>query len=94
VIEAVAAGVTVGTVLVGAGVWGASDRLVRQRRRSTVVATLKSGAAFRGVLFDSDPRSYVLRNAEALGRPGDGVHVLVDGELCIARADVEFLQRP
>lgn len=70
------------------------ERLLRQRTRSTVIATLKSGMAFRGVLFEVDSRSYVLRNTEALGRPGDGTHIPVDGEVIIDRADVEFLQKP
>jgi len=69
------------------------ERLLQRRLRATVIATLKSGIAFRGVLFEVDKRSFVLRNTEALGR-GDGTHVPVDGEVVLARSDVEFLQRP
>ena len=59
-----------------------------------VVVTLKSGLAFRGVLFDVDDRSFVLRNAEALEQGANGSHVAVDGEVVMARSDVEFWQRP
>lgn len=74
--------------------WPSRDRLIRQRLRDQVVVTLKSGSAFRGVLFEADARSFVLRNVEMLGRPGDGVHIPVDGELMVARSEVEFVQRP
>lgn len=74
-------------------VWPSRDRLIRRRLRDQVVVTLKSGSAFRGVLFEADARSFVLRNVEMLGQ-GDGVHIPVDGELMVARTDVEFVQRP
>lgn len=78
----------------GAGVWlGSRDRLVRRRMRDTVVVTMKTGASFRGVLFEADGRSIVLRNAEALTM-SDERTIPVDGEVLLARADVEFLQRP
>jgi small nuclear ribonucleoprotein (snRNP)-like protein len=70
------------------------ERLLRSRMRTTVIANLKSGMSFRGVLFEVDNRSLVLRNTEALGRSGDGVHIPVDGEVVIARSDVEFIQKP
>lgn len=75
-------------------VWPSRDRLVRRRLRSEVIVTLRSGMAFRGVLFEADARSVVLRNAVAIGRTGDGSHIPVDGEVLFARADVEFYQRP
>lgn len=74
--------------------WGARDRLLRRRAKQTVVVTLKSGLAFRGVLFDVDDRSFVLRNAEALEQGQNGSHVPVDGEVFMARSDVEFWQKP
>lgn len=83
-------GLTGGVLMVG---WG-RDRLLRRRARQTVVVTLKSGLAFRGVLFDVDGRSLVLRNAEALEQGLNGSHVPVDGEVVMARSDVEFWQRP
>lgn len=76
----------------GLTMWG-RDRLMRRRMRETVVATMKSGTAFKGVLFEADGRSIVLRNAEA-ARPGDERLIPVDGEVLLARSDVEFLQRP
>jgi hypothetical protein len=95
VIAAVAATVLASGAL--AGVWvphPGRDRLLRGRLRAEVIVTLRSGMAFRGVLFEADARSVVLRNAVALGRTGDGVHHPVDGEVLVARADVEFFQRP
>lgn len=71
----------------------ARDRLLRRRAKQVVVVTLKSGLAFRGVLFDVDDRSFVLRNAEALEQGLNGAHVPVDGEVFMARSDVEFWQR-
>lgn len=79
----------------GAFMWGwGRDRLLRQRAKQRVVVTLKSGLAFRGVLFDVDDRSFVLRNCEALEQGLNGAHIPVDGEVFVARADVEFWQRP
>ena len=69
-----------------------SDRLLRRRLREPVIANMKTGIAFRGVLFEADGRSLVLRNAEAI-RPGDETLTPVDGEVFLPRADVEFLQR-
>ena len=81
----------VGVALVWAGV---HDRLLRRRTKNIVVVTLKSGLAFRGVLFEVDNQSFVLRNAEALEQAANGTHVPVDGEVFVARSEVEFLQRP
>jgi len=61
--------------------------------RKTVIVTLKSGMAFRGVLFDADPETIVLRNAEAV-EAGTDLPVKVDGEVLIDRSQVEFMQRP
>lgn len=72
---------------------GGRDRLLRSRLRETVVVTLKSKASFRGVLFEVDDRTVVLRDAEALD-PSDGARIKVDGEMVLARGDVEYMQRP
>ena len=92
IVEVLAAGValTGGTLAVA---WPSRDRLLRRRLRQTVIANLKTGTAFHGVLFEVDARTMVLRNAQA-HHPGDETMIPVDGELVIARADVEFLQRP
>lgn len=79
-----------GALLVRSG----RDRLMRDRLRDTVVVTLKSGASFRGVLFEVDDRTVVLRNAEAFHTGDTGARTAVDGELVLARRDVEFIQRP
>lgn len=94
-LEVALAGAVVGLgTLVGALMFGPPrDRLLRRRARETVVVTMRSGATYKGVLFEADGRSLVLRNAEAWGHNGDG-HTPVDGELLLARGDVEFLQRP
>lgn len=96
-VDAVVVGGFLGLVVVAGGTlaWsGTRDRLLRRRAKQTVVVTLKSGLAFRGVLFDVDDRSFVLRNAEALEQGHNGAHVPVDGEVFMARNDVEFWQRP
>lgn len=73
--------------------WFRSQRCLRGRYRSTVIVTLKSGAAFRGVLFDSDGGTVVLRNAEHVDA-GASALVAVDGEVLVFRSEIEFLQRP
>lgn len=67
--------------------------LFRQRLRKQVIATLKDGQAFAGILFDVDKELLVLRRAEALG-PGDGERTPVDGEVLILREELSFLQVP
>lgn len=73
--------------------WFRSQRCLRGRYRSTVIVTLKTGTAFRGVLFDSDPGSLVLRNAEILSQ-GVKAPLSVDGEVLMQFSEVEFIQRP
>jgi small nuclear ribonucleoprotein (snRNP)-like protein len=67
---------------------------VRDRLRSRVVVTLKSGAAFDGVLYSADRGAWVLRNAHALGAGENDSNVPVDGEVLILASDIEFAQRP
>lgn len=56
----------------------------------TVIVNLKSGRAFRGVLWARRAGFLVLRNAEAL--PGGGKAAPVDGELAVPEGNVDFLQ--
>lgn len=70
------------------------DRLLRERLCDKVVVTLKTGAAFGGVLFKVDDRVVVLRDTKALGAGPTGDHVAVDGELFLSRSDIDFMQRP
>ena len=64
--------------------------VLRRRRHAPVIVTLKSGAAFKGVLADDDSRSLVLRNAESVD---DGRPMPVDGEVIVPWGDVKYLQR-
>jgi hypothetical protein len=73
---------------------GGRDRLIRRRMKDTVVVTLKSGLAFKGVLFEVDGKSFVLRNALALEQGPQHENVPVDGEVFVSRSEVEFIQRP
>lgn len=91
-LAALAALAVLAVVLFAAVALAAQDRLVRRRIRDRVIVTLKSGAAFNGVLHEVDRRTFVLRNAKALSGSDDAVPV--DGELLVHRADVDYLQRP
>ena len=71
-----------------------SRAAVTSRMRSRVVVTLKSGAAFDGVLYAADRSAWVLRNAHALGAGDRAENVPVDGEVLILASDIEFAQRP
>lgn len=70
------------------------DQLMRERLRDEVIVTLKAGGVFRGVLFDADQRSVVLRNTVMLDEGNTASQMPVDGELVLARSDVHYLQRP
>lgn len=69
-----------------------SDRVLRSLVRRGCIVTLKSGEAFRGVLWARDAHVFVLRNAEALGIGEERRAVPVDGEVVILRPDVAYLQ--
>lgn len=62
----------------------------RYPERRKVIANLKSGEAFRGVLWARGRRFLVLRNAEML-RPREQV-VRMDGEVVVEWKNVSFLQ--
>lgn len=65
-------------------------RLIREARRRRVVATLKSGAAFMGLLYETDSEAFVLCEATSINR--DGGQTAVDGKVLILRADLDYLQ--
>lgn len=71
-----------------------TDRLMRERLCDRVVVTLKTGSSFAGVLFKIDDKVVVLRETQALGAGPNGANLIVDGELLLARTDIDFLQRP
>jgi small nuclear ribonucleoprotein (snRNP)-like protein len=66
--------------------------LLADRGRRQVLVTLKSGAAFRGVLYATDREALVLREAQALAYGAQKATVPVEGELVALRADVDYLQ--
>lgn len=69
-------------------------RIIKQHLRHKAIVTLKSGAAFAGVLFSADSEALLLRNAESLDVGTTGERIGIDGELLILRADVAFIQLP
>lgn len=69
-------------------------RLLRKRLRKRVIATMKDGTAFAGVLYESDAEAIVLRNAELLEAGPKREPVPVDGEILILRADLSYLNLP
>jgi hypothetical protein len=66
------------------------DRFLRE----TVVVTLKTGAAFQGVLFEHDDRAWILREAHALAVQPDATNLPVDGEVVLLVGDIAYAQRP
>ncbi len=69
------------------------SRILADRERSVVIVTTKDGRSWRGLLFDFDKTSLVLRHAEALDITQGGP-VPIDGELLLLWPDVAFLNRP
>lgn len=70
---------------------GRRDRLIRAHLRTRFVVTLKSGAAFDGLLVEADERTLVLADAWTVDPGG---RQSVDGRLFVPRVDVEFMQLP
>lgn len=69
------------------------NQVIKKRLHYRVVVTLKSGAAFHGVLWETDRVALVLRDAQAVP-DGTQAPVGVDGELLLLWADVDYVQRP
>lgn len=88
IVAAFATGIAVG--LGGAWLWLVSRPLAR-RQRKQVMVTLKSGAAFRGVLGQGDRQVLVLSNSELI--EGDDKRLPVDGEVILPWSDVRYVQR-
>jgi hypothetical protein len=70
--------------------WSSVNRLTREK----LVVTLKSGAAFEGVLYEADERTWILRGVFALGAGDNGENVPVDGELLLFVVDIAYAQKP
>ena len=77
---------TPGTPPAPAGV----ERLIRTK----LIVTLNSGAAFEGVLWEDDGRTWILRGAVALGAADRGENLPVDGELILFVVDIAYAQKP
>lgn len=58
----------------------------------TVIVNLRSGTAFRGVVWRHDGPYLVLRNVEMLSDRDTAARRAVDGEVLVQRVDVDFLQ--
>jgi hypothetical protein len=61
----------------------------RRLQRHDVLVNLKSGKAFRGILWTLGARYVVLRQAQLMH---EGHTVPIDGEVIVERRDVEFYQ--
>lgn len=89
-------------VLAGALAWLLRPRpveapaavLLEERLRRRVIVTLKSGAAFGGVLFELDERAWVLREATAIGVGENRSNLIVDGEVVLLAAEIAYVQMP
>ena len=85
-----------GLILLGSVLWEAFRAWRAHHRghgypyRETVIVNLKSGKAFRGVLWQRTSGYLVLKQAELL-RPGVNP-TPVDGDTLVPSGDVEFLQ--
>lgn len=62
--------------------------------RERVVVTLKSGAAYSGVLYEADERHWVLKGAVGLAAGDNRTDVPVDGELLLFTRDIDYAQKP
>lgn len=70
------------------------SKVITSRLRERVIVTLKTGAAFGGVLYSHDDRTLVLRETQALGAGERGTNLPLDGELIILLPDVAYIQKP
>lgn len=69
------------------------NHVLKTRLHYRLIVTLKSGAAFQGVLWEQDRQALVLRDCEAI--PGTNQQpVPVDGELVVLLTDVDYIQKP
>lgn len=58
----------------------------------TVIVNLKSGTAFRGVVWRRRGPFVVLRKTELLRQTEQSHSTLLDGEVLVQRADIDFIQ--
>lgn len=69
----------------------AAAGVLESKLRQTVLVTLKSGEAFRGVLFEHDAVSLLLRNVQLMSAATQTV-TAVDGELVVLWENVSYVQ--
>ena len=70
------------------------SRVLRSRFRERVIVTAKTGDSFGGILYSSDNKALVLREASALGAGERSTDLPLDGEIIVLLADVAYIQRP
>lgn len=70
------------------------SRILTSRFRERVIVNCKSGAAWAGVLYSCDRLALVLRDVSAVGEGENQSNLLMDGEVIVLFADVDFIQRP
>lgn len=71
------------------------DRLLRNVLRERFLVTLKSGASFDGLLDEWSKDHFVFVDAGSMAdAPGQSrQRVAIQGELWIARADIDYMQK-
>lgn len=69
-------------------------RALKQRLKSRVVVTLKSGDAFDGILWHADRDVWVLRSATAVHAGPNGSSIGLDGEVVLLASEINYAQRP
>lgn len=68
-------------------------RILRRHNRKAVLVTLKSGVAFRGVLYEIDSEAIELWSAGLVEANGsDRQPTPVDGALVFLRTEIAYLQ--
>ncbi len=70
------------------------SKVITSRFRERVLVTTKTGSTFDGILYSTDDKALVLRQAAAVGQGENRADLPLDGELIVFVADVDFIQRP
>lgn len=70
------------------------SKVLRSRLRDRVLVTTRDGSTFAGVLFESDDKALVLRDAEAVGAGENKTSLPLDGEIIVLMWDVAYIQKP
>ena len=70
------------------------SKVLRSRLRERVIVTQKTGESFGGILYSTDDKALVLRDAAALGVGERATDLPLDGEIIVFLPDVAYIQRP